>query len=81
MAKTKTATITPIRRKGKPVKRNKLIKDSHYIPYPDVPEENDNEETVNWYQDDDAYRRLSSIRPQQDWDEEDGLNVWWNWGN
>jgi len=80
MAKVKTATITPVRRKTKPIKRNK-VKDNHYIPYPDLAEENENEETVNWYQDEDAYRRLSSIRPQQDWDEEDGLNVWWNWGN
>ncbi|MDI6783230.1 MAG: hypothetical protein QME64_03930 [bacterium] len=79
MAKVKTATITPVRRKGKPIKRNKVIKDNHYIPYPDLPEEN--EETANWYQDEDAYRRISSIRPQRDWDEEDELNVWWNWGN
>jgi hypothetical protein len=81
MAKIKIATATPVRRKAKPFKKNKLVKDPHYIPYPDSLDENENEETVTWYQDEDAYRRISSIRPQRDWDDEDGLNVWWNWGN
>lgn len=83
MRKVKTATIAPIRQKAKSIKikKNKLIKTNRFIPFPDYPEEHENEETANWYQDDDAYRRLSSIRPERDWDEEDGLNVWWNWGN
>lgn len=83
MTKTKarTASVLAVQRKSKPFKRNKVKKPQDYIPYSDALEEHENEENTNFYQDDDAYCRLSSIRPQQDWDEEDGLNVWWNWGN
>ena len=82
MAKLKTATVTtPVRKKGKSFKRNKVGRKDDFIPYSDSPEEAENEENANWYQDEDAYRRISSIQPQRDWDEEDGYNVWWNWGN
>ncbi|MCX7919384.1 MAG: hypothetical protein N3A72_07215 [bacterium] len=85
MAKTKpttsTSSTTPARKKGRAFKRNKVIRKEEFIPYSDLADETENEEAINWYQDEDAYRRISSIRPQRDWDEEDGLNIWWNWGN
>ncbi|MFB3896756.1 MAG: hypothetical protein ACE14V_10685 [bacterium] len=80
-SKTLTASSPAANRKTRPMRRNKVKKQPDFIPYSDLAEEHENDENSTYYQDDDAYRRLSSIRPQQDWDEEDGLNVWWNWGN
>lgn len=81
MSKAKTSTVHSqrVRQKAEPIRRNKVKKQPDFVPYSYLSEEN--EESINFYQDDDAYRRISSIRPQQDWDEEDELNIWWNWSN
>jgi hypothetical protein len=81
MAKTKAAVVTPTQRKFKAHKRVKT-KEDRFDDFSFNNHNLDDEEGPNWYNnDEDAIRRIEAIRPQRDWDDEDGFSAWWNWGN
>lgn len=79
MAKNRAAVMAPARRKLKVHKKVKT-KEDRFDDF-SFNNHNEDEEGPNWYHDEDAIRRIESIRPQSDWDEEDGFSAWWNWGN